>query len=79
MDAINDLCNWDTEVVVDPKFEINRTESIHQTLWNIHPPLRIYMSKGMVPMNLSFHRVFAEQGICYTYNVFNSRDIYTDM
>lgn len=58
---------------------ITKTESIYETITKLSPDkLSVIPFATFAGNIIHFEPIFTEEGLCFTFNSLNSRDIYTD-
>lgn len=58
---------------------IPKNRSIYEVIKEIAPDkYSVIFSASRVGYQLNFQPIFTEEGLCFTYNSINSRDMYTD-
>lgn len=77
-DAIQQMCAKNMINLVDG-LNIPITESIHETIRSVSPEERYIIQFATFNDQLaSLQPIFTGEGLCYTFNSLNSREIFTD-
>lgn len=78
LDAFSQVCNKEIMSLVD-RIKVSRNESIYKTIEEVGPDIgSTTIFSTFAQQIASFRPIFTGEGLCFTFNALNSRDIYSD-